>query len=67
MIKFSSEDWCKLTGVLVLDPDGWDRKAPNFDEDWNKEISFDTFWAKASNSTTRGMDDYDTMKESLGL
>jgi hypothetical protein len=66
-VKFSSGDWSKLTGVVVLDPDGWDRKAPNFDADWNKEIEFDEFWDKASNSTTRGMADREVMKESLGL
>ena len=67
MVKFSSGDWCKLTGVVVLDPDGWDRKAPNFDADWDKEISFDTFWDKAANSTTKGMADLDEMKKSLGI
>ena len=57
-----------LTGIVVYDPDGWDRRAPYFDADWNKEIDFDEFWNKASDSTTTGpMMEYDDMKKSLGL
>jgi len=52
-MKKSSAEWCRLSGIEVLDPDGWDRKG-DFDADWNKPITLDEFWAKACQSTTRG-------------
>jgi hypothetical protein len=50
-IKFSPAEWCELTGIEVIDPDGWDRKG-DFDADWAKPIDFQTFIAKCDNSTT---------------
>jgi len=54
-LKLSADDWCKLTGIEVMDPDGWDRRADKFDADWNREITFEEFWEKATMSTTRNM------------
>jgi hypothetical protein len=52
MLK-SAKVWCELTGITVYDPDGWDRKAENFDEIWNTEkISFNEFWERLTFSTT---------------
>lgn len=65
-IKFSSEEWCLLTGVDIIDPDGWDRKG-DFDADWNKEICFGDFYAKAAISTARGLKDQDEMEKEIGL
>jgi len=49
----SAAEWCELTGIVVQDPDGWDRGDPNFYENWeNKKICFDEFWNRAMNSTT---------------
>ena len=65
-IKFSSEDWCKLTDVVIYDPDGWDRKG-DFDTDWNKEICFEEFYTKASISTAQGLKGEIEMMKDLGL
>ncbi len=61
-IKFNSDKWTKLTGIVVLDPDGWDRK--NFDVSWAEEITFDEYCDRASRSTTmnRPRMDYDELK-----
>lgn len=50
-VKFNSDKWCELTGIIVYDPDGWDRYG-DLQADWDKEIDFDTFINKASSSTT---------------
>ena len=47
--KLSSTMWSNLLDILVMDPDGWDRK--NFDVDWNKKITLKMFLSKASEST----------------
>lgn len=41
--------WERLLDILVMDPDGWDRR--NFDIDWNKKLSLKDFLIKASEST----------------
>lgn len=43
------EEWCKETGITVHDPDGWDRR--NFEEDWNKPITWEEFRYKVAMST----------------
>ena len=52
-LKYNSEQWCKLTGIVVIDPDGWDRKG-NFQADWHKSITLDEFLEKCIPSTTSG-------------
>ncbi len=52
-LRFNAEKWCQLTGVVIIDPDGWDRSdAAKFDADWNKVIDFSTFMDKTHRSTT---------------
>ena len=42
-------EWCKIFGVEVIDPDGWDRD--NFEVSWNTPITKAEFRNRASNST----------------
>ncbi len=51
----TSEQWANkhrsLTGEIVMDPDGWDRK--NYDYSWHiEEISYEEFINRLRNSTT---------------
>ena len=51
----TSEQWSvihkSLTGQIVIDPDGWDRK--NYEYSWHKEeISYDEFMNRLEKSTT---------------
>ena len=51
MLK-TAKQWCEITGIQVLDPDGWDRSNPKFLEIWNThKISFNEFWNRVTNST----------------
>ena len=43
------ELWCKLTGIEILDPDGWNRA--DYQNDWNKPLNFEQFYGKAILST----------------
>ena len=55
-IKLTPNEWCLLTGIIVFDPDGWDRRGRDkFDEDWAKYLTFDEFMNKCSISTTNGV------------
>jgi hypothetical protein len=49
----TSEDWQKLFNtIIVLDPDGWDRK--NFKYSWYEEkITEDEYFKRRDNSTIR--------------
>ena len=49
-VKFPSTRWCDLTGVVVLDADGWDRKN-GFRASWNEQITIVTFYNRCCNST----------------
>lgn len=65
MIKFTPDEWCKLTGVDILDPDGWDRKGSY---DWNLPISFRDFYDKTLMSTTSNLlQNRDAMIRDLGF
>ena len=51
----TSEQWSvihkSLTGQIVMDPDGWDRK--NYDYSWSKEeINYEEFMKRLESSTT---------------
>jgi hypothetical protein len=35
-MKKTSEEWQKECNVIILDPDGWDRK--NYDYSWKEEL-----------------------------
>jgi len=61
MTKLRPQKWCQLVNQNILDPDGWDRKAENFEKDWDRPISFHEFVAKSSISTCEYKDKF-TMK-----
>jgi hypothetical protein len=52
-MKHNSETWCKIKGVEVLDPDGWDRSPENFAKSWAEEITEAEFDKREAVSTTR--------------
>jgi len=58
MTKLRPQKWCQLVNIQVLDPDGWDRKAENFEKDWDKPISFNDFIIKSSISTCQHKDKF---------
>lgn len=54
--KFSSKKWCKLLQVEVLDPDGWNRSAEDFNKEWvSKKITLDEFKNRLFNSTVNDL------------
>ncbi|UYE96224.1 hypothetical protein [Vibrio alginolyticus] len=51
LVKRTSVHWAQLTGIVVMDPDGWDRQ--NFEYSWYEEtITILEFWDRVYNSTT---------------
>ena len=59
-IKMSSEFWHTFYiakyGVLVLDPDGWDRK--NYNKSWREKITYEEFKQRLMRSTLHPADEY---------
>ena len=49
-VRMTSTTWCEKLGVVVLDPDGWDRA--NFEQSWAEMISEEEFRARLQRSTT---------------
>ena len=49
MVKKTPDEWCQETGIIVRDPDGWDRR--NFSEDWAIPLTWEEFVTKAMFST----------------
>lgn len=49
-MKLNSTAWSARFGVLVTDPDGWDRQ--NFDASWAEEITEAEFKARLQKSTS---------------
>lgn len=47
--RHPSEHWLEVTGVRVLDPDGWDRS--NFEESWAEPITLEEFNQRVALST----------------
>ncbi len=45
----SSADWQYFTGVIVMDPDGWDRRK--FDKSWAEKITYAEFKHRVGRST----------------
>ncbi len=45
----TSDEWVKETGVVIMDPDGWDRS--NFDKSWAEPISKVEFDDRVQRST----------------
>ncbi len=50
-LKRTPLSWSIRKGVVILDPDGWDRT--NLDEDWWRPITEEDFDRRAARSTTR--------------
>lgn len=56
----SSQEWSEITGVIVYDPDGWDRR--NYTESWAELITLSEFkrrvWMSTVNmNSLSGLDD----------
>lgn len=51
LLKMHSLFWQNVTGIEVLDPDGWDRR--NFEESWQEAITLEEFMRRASKSTCK--------------
>lgn len=49
MQKLSSGEWSDLLGLVIADPDGWDRR--NFQASWTEPITIDEFKSRAGQST----------------
>lgn len=47
--KRTPTEWCERTGIVIMDPDGWDRK--NFEVDYAISLTRDEFLGKAFLST----------------
>jgi hypothetical protein len=58
-IKLTPVSWMKYTSIIVLDPDGWDRKSRT---DWEKPITLGEFLDKAAMSTTMGWPTHDRVE-----
>lgn len=42
----SAEEWLQepeFKGIIILDPDGWDRRPGHFEKSWNKKITKQEF------------------------
>ena len=51
-MKKSSAEWVRLSGLEIIDPDGWNRKSSEgFDAAWAREITLNEFWDKVCRST----------------
>lgn len=49
MEKLSSDEWCKSLDIIVLDPDGWNRK--DFNYSCKERITIQEFYNRLSFST----------------
>lgn len=48
--KLNSRDWSEKLGVVVVDPDGWDRS--DFDQSWAELITEEEFRTRLQCSTS---------------
>jgi hypothetical protein len=64
-ILLAPKTWEKLTGIEVIDPDGWDRRPKMFD--WAKPITLRLFIDKCAESTCRGYVDYQAAAQKASL
>jgi hypothetical protein len=44
----TGDDWCQITGIIILDPDGWDRTTDSF---ITEKIGFGEFLKRKMRST----------------
>lgn len=47
--RYDSSHWAQVTGVIVMDPDGWNRQ--DFENSWNEKITLAEFKRRAWMST----------------
>lgn len=47
------EYWEQATGILVIDPDGWDRSARCWKDEWGVPMTYEEFRFRCSASTCR--------------
>lgn len=52
MDKKLPSDWERILGIIVMDPDGWDRQG-DFEKDWFTPITKEEFMRKAAQSTCK--------------
>ena len=48
--------WSEYFGIQVMDPDGWNRAASNWQEEWNRPLTKAEFLSRADVSTSRPVD-----------
>lgn len=48
-VRHTSDDWCDILGVTVMDPDGWDRS--DFARSWKEEITREEFQERLAGSS----------------
>lgn len=49
--KLSPTEWELYFGIIIHDPDGWNRNAENWEAEWNTPITAAEFRSKAREST----------------
>lgn len=45
--------WEQVTGILVVDPDGWDRASGHWRAEWGKLMTYEEFRFRCGASTCR--------------
>jgi hypothetical protein len=56
-IFLTPAEWEILTGVTILDPEGW-----NGEKDWEQSCTFDTFYEKSCASAVDNLMEKDKMR-----
>lgn len=54
MVKKTPKQWMKTKeykGLVIHDPDGWNRQAKDWDKEWNTPLTHDEFQKKLMFST----------------
>ena len=51
MKKRTPSEWEELLGIEIIDPDGWDRRAETFANDWKIPLTVREFLEKSDKST----------------
>ena len=46
-------EWCDELGVVVMDPDGWDRQAADWEAEWARPLTREEFERRLNRSTVR--------------
>jgi hypothetical protein len=51
-IRQTPSQWEKYFGIIIVDPDGWNRKATDWAAEWGKPMTASEFRERADKSTT---------------